>query len=84
MEQFKNAMEIFKLLDKSNFRKCNEKTFMLTRLIINIPGIIIKSGILGISLTLQPSSLIKGRCKPHNFSHNPKKRTEVTTCLGFS
>ncbi len=26
MEQFKNAMEIFKLLDKSNCRKCNEKT----------------------------------------------------------
>ncbi len=26
MAQFKNAMEIFKLLDKSNCRKCNEKT----------------------------------------------------------
>ena len=26
MSQFKNAMEIFKLLDKSNCRKCNEKT----------------------------------------------------------
>jgi len=26
MEQFKNAMEIFKLLDKSNCRKCCEKT----------------------------------------------------------
>ena len=26
MAQFENAMEIFKLLDKSNCRKCNEKT----------------------------------------------------------
>jgi Domain of unknown function (DUF3786)/Putative Fe-S cluster len=28
MSQFKNVMEIFKLLDKSNCKKCNEKTCM--------------------------------------------------------
>jgi len=26
MSEFANAMEVFKLLDKSNCRKCNEKT----------------------------------------------------------